>query len=76
MGLGINSKERFEAYRSLFITELAQQDIHEIRQAVLFSVPLGDNRFKEEIERVLNVKVGQAKRGRPRIDEEAAIYYI
>jgi len=28
--------------------------------------PLGGERFKEQIEQVLNVKVGQVKRGRPR----------
>lgn len=74
--LGYQSEVRLEAYRELFYTDLDSQDLHDIRQSVCFSTPLGDNRFKEQIERALNVKLGQAKRGRPRVEEEVAIYYI
>jgi len=76
MALGSQSTGRLEGYRELFILELNKQDVHDIRQAAQFSVPLGDNRFKDEIERVLNVKVGHARRGRPVVEEEVAVYYI
>ena len=76
MALGSQPADRLEAYRELFILELNKQDVHDIRKAAQFSIPLGDNRFKDEIERVLNVKVGHARRGRPVVEEEVAIYYI
>ena len=74
LDLGRQSDDREDAYRELFKTEMDAQDIHNIRQSVRFSVPLGDNRFREQIEQALQVKLGQAIRGRPRVEEEAAMY--
>jgi len=47
-----------------------------IRESTRFSVPLGNSQFKEQIEQALNIKLGQAKLGRPSVEEEMAIYYI
>ena len=63
--LGANSKTRAEAYRSLFENELDQADINMIRNAALFSMPTGNSRFKEQIEKAINRKLGYAQRGRP-----------
>jgi putative transposase len=49
----------------LFETELDKGVLSEIRTASEFSMPLGNDRFREEIEAALSRKVGYAKRGRP-----------
>jgi len=63
--LGMTQEERRNRYRALFVTSLAKEEIHTIRSAARFSMPVGDGRFKEQIERALGCSVGQAKRGRP-----------
>jgi hypothetical protein len=42
------------------------RDIHDVRKAVAFSVPLGNNFFKEQIEAILGKSVGFIARGRPK----------
>ncbi len=63
--LGLDANERLEAYRGLFRHELDASVLGCIRNAAMCSMPTGDNRFREQIERVLNRKLGYAKRGRP-----------
>jgi putative transposase len=60
-----NKASRQIAYRSLFDTALPKKLLHEIRNAANFSMPLGENRFKQQIEQTLNRSIGYAKRGRP-----------
>jgi hypothetical protein len=40
--------------------------MHLIRQATHYCQPVGDDRFRQEIENKYNIKLGQAKRGRPK----------
>jgi putative transposase len=49
----------------LFSAALREEDIHAIRTAALFSLPLGNDRFREQIEKTTGQKTGQPKRGRP-----------
>ena len=56
---------RMRVYRDLFHTDLGQAQLHAIRKAAHFSMPLGNDRFREDIERTLGRRLGQAKRGRP-----------
>lgn len=63
--LGNSKKERLQAYRELFATALPKEDIHAIRNAAQFSMPLGNDRFREQIEKALGRKIGQGRRGRP-----------
>lgn len=63
--LGENGPSRRSSYRALFGGELASEVTNEIRTALDFSMPLGNDRFKQQIERVLGRSVGQARRGRP-----------
>ena len=65
--LGLCDESRRQAYASLFETVLNTADIQVIRNAARFSMPTGDNRFKQQIEPTLNRKVGYAHRGRPRV---------
>jgi hypothetical protein len=44
---------------------LDARDVHDVRKAVAFSVPLGNNLFKERIEATLGKSVGYIARGRP-----------
>ena len=67
---------RCEAYRDMFKTDLNGNELHEIRNATQFSMPLGNNRFKEEIERVIGYRLGYANRGRPKVSENGAIYVV
>jgi putative transposase len=63
--LGKTQEERHSRYRALFSTCLDKADIHVIRSAARFSMPVGDGKFKVKIERELGCSIGQAKRGRP-----------
>ena len=63
--LGQSSEERQYCYRELFSTTLSGEEIHSIREASRFSMPLGNDRFKQEIEKTLWRKIGQSRRGRP-----------
>ncbi len=64
--LGKNDESRKIAYQNLFQTSIDLGLLDEVRACLQSGTPLGNDRFRAQIERVLNVKVGQAKRGRPR----------
>jgi putative transposase len=49
----------------LFKAHIDQEDIKDIRAAWQTGTPLGNDFFREKIERKLKSKVGQARRGRP-----------
>jgi len=63
--LGLDNHQRQQAYTGLFEHLIEPDDIRLVRNAVMCSMPTGDNRFKEQIESALNRKVGYAHRGRP-----------
>ena len=63
--LGTTDVARQEAYRGLFSDDLGAEHVKTIRATVQTGTPLGNQRFREQIERTLACKVGQAKRGRP-----------
>lgn len=63
--LGASVKIRQEHYRELFSSSLRKSEIHAIRTAAQFSTPLGNERFKEQIEKATGQKIGQPRRGRP-----------
>ena len=63
--LGLSREERAQAYRSLFNLELEPDDVTLIRKSAMFSMPVGNSRFKKQIEKVLKRKIGYSQRGRP-----------
>ena len=63
--LDVDMAQRRYAYRSLFLSQMDDQDIHAVREAILFSAPLGNDRFKRQIESALGRSTGFTKRGRP-----------
>ena len=56
---------RQSCYRDLFASHLSVELVHEIRTALDFSMPLGNDRFRQQIEGALGRTIGQAGRGRP-----------
>ncbi len=65
--LGKDVVQRCAAYRALFEAHLDSGVLEEVRACLQTGTPLGNVRFKEQIEQALSVKVGYAKRGRPRL---------
>lgn len=65
VSLGKDKPQRARRYREGFKAVLDDQQINDIRASVQTGTPLGNDRFKAEIERLLGVKVGEARRGRP-----------
>ena len=56
-------EERMDRYRELFRTGLDARDVHDVRKAVAFSAPLGNDLFKERIEATLGKSTGYIARG-------------
>lgn len=67
--LGKSAGERGFAYRELFRSALEPEQVHQIRAAVQTGTPLGNDRFREQIESALKCRVGQSRRGRPRLEQ-------
>ena len=64
--LGSDRTERSAAYRALFRYGIDEDDLHAIRKASHYNQPLGDRRFRQQLERNYGVRVGRMSRGRPR----------
>jgi len=65
LSIDLDNMSRQIAYRNLFDTALSKKLLHDIRNATNFSMPLGETKFKRQIEQALNRSIGHAKRGRP-----------
>jgi putative transposase len=72
LALGQNQEERSHAYRELFRCALEPDQVHNIRATVQTGTPLGNGCFKQQIEQTLNRRVGQSRRGRPKIISQQA----
>jgi putative transposase len=64
--LGRTVAERGHAYRELFRHQLSEADLHLIRKAAHYCQPVGDDRFRLQIEVQYGIQPGQMHRGRPR----------
>jgi putative transposase len=71
LALGDEAKQRAKRYRDGFKEVLDSDVIDAIRASVQTGTPLGTDRFKAEVERLLGMRVGQARRGRPSKRENA-----
>ena len=63
--LGQDKDDRALSYRELFRQCIASDCMRDIRATVQTGTPLGNQRFREQIEKMLQCKVGQSRRGRP-----------
>ncbi len=62
--------ERRAAYRELFRGHIDRKDLEGIRACLQTGTPLGNDRFRTQIEQTLKVKIGQPRRGRPKRQKE------
>jgi putative transposase len=63
--LGRTLKSRCEAYKALFRAHVEPEALRYIRAALQTGTPLGNDYFRDKIEKKLKTKVGQNRRGRP-----------
>ena len=66
LALAESDTQRRQCYRDLFSVAVKADELHSIRAAATFGTPLGDERFKEEVQKTIGRPLGYAKRGRPR----------
>lgn len=64
---------RCHAYRALFKHQLSEENLHLIRKAAHYCQPVGDDRFRQQIEEKYGISLGQIKRGRPRRKENELV---
>lgn len=67
--LGNHDEARAQAYRELFSNALAPDQLHQLRAAVQTGTPLGNDRFREQIEQATGKRAGQMRRGRPSVEK-------
>ena len=63
--LDTDGEARRACYRELFLTDIGRDRLHAIRKAVNYAMPLGNDRFREEIERMAGRDPLQGRLGRP-----------
>jgi putative transposase len=65
LSLGATLPARPSACRKLFRQALDPALVHDMRATVQTGTPLGNDRFRRQIEQTLQRSVGQPRRGRP-----------
>ena len=66
LALGSTNTERQHAYRVWFCDQVETEESAEIRRSIRRGLVLGEEKFKDEIERVVARRVRPGKSGRPR----------
>lgn len=66
LALHRDDEERREAYRALFRAHLDLEEESRIHRLSEMGMPLGNDRFQARIEELTGLRLGKAKRGRPR----------
>jgi putative transposase len=64
--LGPTPAQRGSAYRELFKVLLSEEEVHLLRKAAHYCQPVGNDRFRQQIEQKYGIRLGQMARGRPR----------
>jgi putative transposase len=64
--LSDNRKQRSTFYNELFKQVIPKEVVADLKRSYQTGTPLGSKRFKDHIEKVLNRKIGQTERGRPK----------
>ena len=75
-GLGTGNEERQTAYRELYRAHMEPDQIHDIRSTLNQELVLGRDDFKDRIEQMTKRQARPGLTGRPRVEEEGAIYYV
>jgi putative transposase len=64
--LGVDRATRGRVYRALVQAQLSEEEQQAIQDALAFNYPMGNDRFRSQVEAALGRRVGQGHRGRPR----------
>ena len=64
--LGRDAERRQICYRELFSDEISDETMGVIRDSLQTGTPVGSEIFRAEVDKLLELKVGQARRARPR----------
>ncbi len=73
--LGADIESRGFAYHELFKHHISSEDIHTIEKAAEYCQPVGDDRFRLQIESKCGIKLGYDGRGRPRNTDEKPVKF-
>ena len=76
LALGSDDASRQYAYRELFRHCIDDELIHDIRDSLNQELVLGNERFKDEVEEMLQRRVRPGMPGRPRVEEDGGYYGI
>jgi putative transposase len=63
--LGKSADDRAKKYRALFEQTISETEVSRIRNHTQSGTPMGNRRFRDEVEEILSIRTGQAGRGRP-----------
>ena len=76
--LSKDKEERLQHYRELFSDAIDYDQLHDIREILNQELVLGNSRFKEKIESMLNRRVVAGTPGRPKlkVKELQGFYYV
>ena len=66
VALSSEHETRLANYRCLFAEELTDDFVTQIRRAAYYNQPIGDDKFKLQIEKKLGRSLGHMKSGRPK----------
>ncbi len=72
LNLGATTKARCHAYRELCVNDVNQKDLQLIRKAAYYCQPIGNDRFRIQINEKYDLKPGQMRGGRPRKNNNPA----
>jgi putative transposase len=66
LALGASAPDRQAAYRDLCAAQVDPELLRTMRSCLQTGTPLGNDRFRAQVEQALGVRVGYSTRGRPR----------
>lgn len=78
LGLGSTQPQRAARYRNWVLADISEAETRLIRESLQYGHPTGSERFRDEIEEKLGIRLALNKRGRPRksknrIEERAGV---
>ena len=74
--LGITDAEQQIQYRHLFEQYIGIETLNDIREALNHELVFGRSHFKYKIEEITQRQTRKGQAGRPKVEEETAVYYV
>lgn len=73
LALGASGSDRREGYRELVQQGIEPERVESIRYGLRKGLPTGSSRFSAQIEEALDRRLGDGRRGRPRVKSEKGL---